>query len=293
MAAKIVKASFPGHAICRPHHWRAPYIFASPHSGRDYPARFLADSILPLADLRRSEDAYVDTLLPDAAALGVPVLTARFPRAFVDVNRNAREMDPFMFSSSPSDGVEIRSARVMAGFGVIPKYAAEGRAIYGRKLSAAEGRARMTWCYTPYHDALKGLIAECLTRFGTAIIIDWHSMPSTAVCGTRPLADMVLGDRHGSSTDAAIMGAWEQQFAACGLQTARNSPYAGGYVTSQYGQPRQGVHALQIEINRGLYLDERKVTRRRHKFDTLRGHIDRVSRTIIDGAATPLQFAAE
>lgn len=293
MTAKIVKASFPSHVLSRPTHWQAPLIFASPHSGRDYPARFVADSVLELGDLRRSEDAYVDALLPSAEALGVPVLAARFPRAFVDVNRNAREVDPFMFTTSPVDGTEIRSNRVLAGFGAIPKLAADGRPIYARKLSAAEGRARMVWCYTPYHETLQALITECLSLFGIAILIDWHSMPSAATAGGRSLPDMVLGDRYGSSCAPWITQEWQSQLEEQGFSIARNSPYAGGHVTSLYGQPRSDTHALQIEINRRLYLDEQRVKRHGEKFKDLQNRIQLVANQIIAHHASPTRFAAE
>ncbi|MEM9422882.1 MAG: N-formylglutamate amidohydrolase [Pseudomonadota bacterium] len=293
MAAKIVKASFPGHIITRPPVWRAPFIFASPHSGRDYPARFIADSVLDLADLRRSEDAYVDTLLPSADILGVPVLAARFPRAFVDVNRNAREIDPFMFTTSPVDGTEIRSNRVLAGFGSIPKLAADGRPIYARKLSAAEGRARMTWCYTPYHEALQSLINECKSHFGMAILVDWHSMPAAATVGGRPLPDFILGDRYGSSCAPWVTHEWQELLETNGYGLARNTPYAGGHVTSLYGQPNIDVHAIQIEINRHLYLDEQRVRRLPDQFKLLQSTIQAMSIDVIERHATPSRFAAE
>ena len=258
MVASVTEQDYPGHRVLRPGAWTTPHILACPHAGRRYPARFVAESRLSLLDLRRSEDAYVDALLPDPDAVGAPILVADFPRVFVDVNRAPYEMDPLLFDA-PVGADAARSGRVLAGFGVIPKLAAEGRAIYARRLSAAEGRARIKWCYEPYHAALRSLIRECLTRFGEAILVDVHSMPSAGP--GRRLPDVVLGDRFGASCDKAVMDQWTGTLATAGVSTARNSPYAGGFVTSLYGRPREGVHVLQLELNRGLYLDEATVAR--------------------------------
>ncbi|RFB06022.1 N-formylglutamate amidohydrolase [Parvularcula marina] len=292
MVAKIVKASFPGHLLTRPSVWQAPYIFASPHSGRHYPSRFLSSSILDLTELRRSEDAYVDTLLPSPDEIGVPILTARFPRAFVDVNRSANEIDTTMFTTPPKISAESRSNRVAAGFGVIPKYAAAGRAIYSRRLSGQEGSSRLSMCYEPYHAALRGLIDECVDLFGTAIVIDWHSMPSVGASGQK-LADAVLGNRYGASCDRAVCTSWEAALDGAGLTVRRNSPYAGGYVTSTYGKPAKGVHVLQIEINRGLYLDEARTMRIGARFRLLKERLGSAIASVISDAALPLDIAAE
>ncbi|WOI54093.1 N-formylglutamate amidohydrolase [Parvularcula sp. LCG005] len=293
MVAKIVKAAFPGHTVVRPAAWRSPYIFACPHAGRDYPERFLDDSILHLPDLRRSEDAYVDELLSDVNSLGVPVLTARFPRVFVDVNRHEREIDPQMFTTSPSEGAEIKSNRVMAGFGVIPRLAAEGRPIYAKRLPASEAHQRLRWCYRPYHEALQALIEECRTRFGVAFVIDWHSMPSASVGGGQNLPNVVLGDRYGMSCGPTMVNAWQQALADEGLTVSRNAPYAGGHVTSLYGQPAASVHVLQIELNRSLYMHEAQVRPRPARFDTLRDRLKSAAVKVIDAASPLEQSAAE
>ena len=258
MAATVAEQDYPGHTVLRPAAWTSPFLLASPHAGRTYPQRFLDASRLTLLELRRSEDAYVDALLPEPDDLGVPILRADFPRAFVDVNRAPYELDPLLFDA-PVAADAARSGRVLAGFGVVPKLAAEGRAIYARRLPAAEARARIRMCYHPYHAALRGLITECLTRFGEATLIDLHSMPSAGA--GRRLPGVVLGDRFGASCDGARMRRFEEAFRAAGFSTARNTPYAGGYVTSLYGRPGERVHVIQVEINRGLYLDERAVAR--------------------------------
>lgn len=292
MVAKIVKASFPGHLLTRPSSWIFPLIFASPHSGRHYPSRFLSSSVLDLAELRRSEDAYVETLLPGADDIGVPVLTARFPRAFVDVNRARSEIDPSMFTTSPQQGSEIRSNRVAAGFGVIPKYAAAGRPIYARRLSGQEGVSRLRMCYDPYHAALRGLIDECVERFGRAIVIDWHSMPSVGASG-QELADVVLGNRYGASCDRSVCGGWEEALAETGLTVRRNSPYAGGYVTSTYGKPDQDIHVLQIEINRGLYLDEARTMRLGPRYRLLKERLGAAIGRVLSASDVSYSQAAE
>ena len=292
MVAKIVKASFPGHLLTRPSVWRAPYIFASPHSGRPYPSRFLASSVLELADLRRSEDAYVDTLLPAADEIGVPTLVARFPRAFVDVNRSRHEIDPAMFSTSPVDNPDGKSNRVAAGFGVIPRLAAVGRPIYARRLPPQEGRQRLRMCYEPYHEALRGLVEECIAIFGTAVIVDWHSMPSSTASGQK-LPDMVLGNRYGGSCDRTISESWEGALRSHGFTVKRNAPYAGGYVTATYGKPSKGIHAVQIEINRRLYLDETRTVRLVTQTKRLQDRLNNAIRIVISDAATPMSLAAE
>lgn len=292
MAAKIVKATFPGHVLTRPTTWRAPYIFASPHSGRHYPSRFLATTALDLGDLRRSEDAYVDTLLPSPDEIGVPILTARFPRAFVDVNRSPRELDPNMFSSPPAEKMDSTSNRVLAGFGVIPRLAAAGRTIYARRLPGQEGKARLRMCYEPYHQALRSLIDECVERFGMAILIDWHSMPSAGACG-QALSDVILGNRYGASCDQDIIDTWDGALSRTGLGTRRNAPYAGGYVTATYGKPRRGVHVLQIELNRRLYMDEVRTVRLASAYHRLTVKLQRAINDVIDDAALPVALAAE
>ena len=292
MVAKIVKASFPGHVLTRPSVWRAPYIFASPHSGRHYPSRFLASSVLELSDLRRSEDAYVDTLLPTADEIGVPTLIARFPRAFVDVNRSRYEIDTSMFSSSPVDSPDGKSNRVAAGFGVIPKLAAVGRPIYARRLPPQEGIQRLRMCYEPYHEALRSLVDECIAIFGTAVIIDWHSMPSSTASGQK-LPDIVLGNRYGGSCDRTISESWEGALRSHGFTVKRNAPYAGGYVTATYGKPSKGIHAVQIEINRRLYLDETRTVRLVTQTKRLQDRLNNAIRIVISDAATPMSLAAE
>lgn len=258
--------------IIEPAQWTTPFIFASPHSGRRYPASFLEQSTLDLMNLRRSEDSYVDLLVDCVPTLGAPLLKAMFPRAFVDVNRSAKELDPLVFSGQLPTDSETRSNRVLAGFGVIPRLAADGLEIYQRKIPIKEGQARLARFYQPYHDALAALVAQALNKFGCAIIIDCHSMPSHSATSPFPQArgttigrgheaDFVLGDRYGTSCAPSLLSLTQSLLTEVGYNVARNSPYAGGFVTQAYGRPAEGVHTLQIEINRRLYLDETRITR--------------------------------
>ncbi|NNU16784.1 N-formylglutamate amidohydrolase [Parvularcula sp. ZS-1/3] len=267
MVARIVKDNYPGHVLTEAEDWRQPYIFCCPHAGRDYPRKLLGQSPLPLETLRRSEDAYVDQLIPRFATEFAPVLEAKFPRLFVDVNRSPGELDPSIFQGQVEGADEFRSSRVVAGFGVIPKLAADGRTIYRSRLPNSEAKARLKNCFQPYHDALRSLVAKGRKRFGRVVVVDWHSMPSSALANGK-LHDIVLGDLHGVSCDPREAELWQEAFAAEGFSVARNAPYAGGYVAGHYGSPDSGVSVLQIEINRRLYMDERRVARSRdfHRF---------------------------
>ena len=242
--------------------YATPLIFASPHSGRLYPAEMMAASPLDEGQIRSSEDAYVDTLIEDGAAFGAAVLTSRFARAYIDVNREPYELDPSMFEDELPTYARGRSARIAAGLGAIARVVGGGREIYGRKLTFADARGRIERVHEPYHDALRGLIGEARERFGFAVVIDWHSMPSAAAqTGQGLTCDLVLGDRFGRSCDGRLAAAAERALTDAGSRVARNTPYAGGYTTEHYGRPRDGVHALQIEINRQLYLDEASLAR--------------------------------
>ena len=258
--------------VLRPERLETPIIFASPHSGRDYPTDLLRNSRLDRHGLRQSEDCYVDLLFDRAPEYGAPLLRALFPRAYVDVNRARNEIDPRMFSDEISDPIDAHSNRVISGLGVIPRIVADGHDIYGRKLRYRETRRRLEVCYDPYHRALSGLIEDARKAFGMAIVIDCHSMPSAGVGGYRDqpaLIGFVLGDRYGSSCSPAISGLVEETLTSDECRVVRNVPYAGGFVASSYGRPRKGVHVIQIEVNRALYLDEARITRT-DGFDGLR-----------------------
>ena len=264
-----------------------PLVFASPHSGSHYTPDFVAMSALELGALRKSEDCYVDELFGEAPALGSPLLRALYPRAFLDVNREAYELDPEMFAGALPTFVNTTSARVAAGLGTIARIVASRREIYRAKLSFAEAEQRINGVYKPYHRALRELISRAWDGFGFCILVDCHSMPSTGLPvdgdGSRGI-DIVLGDRGGMSCAGMITDVIENTLSAQGYCVTRNNPYAGGYTTQHYGDPANGVHAIQIEINRAIYMDE-VTLQRRHAFGRLKDDLNIVIEALASLAA--------
>jgi len=250
-------------ALNEPDRLALPIVLASPHSGRDYSQDFLALVEVSEGELRRAEDAFVDRLLSAAPGLGVPLLAAEFPRSMVDVNREALELDPEMFEGSLPAEANTRSPRVAAGLGSIPKLSAGGRPLYRRPLPVADALASIERFWHPYHQALARLVQTAQASFGVALLLDCHSMPSAGGVGDgaggETLADIVLGDVWGQSCDPLLVERAEAYLTQRGYAVVRNAPYAGGYTTRHYGRPGDGVHALQIEINRALYLDEARI----------------------------------
>jgi N-formylglutamate amidohydrolase len=247
-----------------------PLVVASPHSGADYPEEFLAAARLDPLTLRRSEDCFVDEIFAASPDLGAPMIAARFPRAYLDANREAWELDPTMFSDLLPSFVNARSPRVRMGLGTIARVVASGEEIYARKLRFAEARHRVDTLYHPYHHALRRLVDETETTFGGYLLLDCHSMPSAAsAVGGQAAADIVLGDCHGVACAPRIVEAARDFLARRDFAVTLNAPYAGGFTTGHYGNPWRGRHALQIEINRALYMDERTY-RRKAGFDRLR-----------------------
>lgn len=243
-------------------HARTPLVVASPHSGRIYPSDLLEATRLDALDLRSSEDSFMEQVLEGATEAGAPLLTALFPRVYVDVNREPFELDPDMFDAPLPDGATTDSIRISAGLGTIARVVANSEQVYNRKLSFEEAEHRITNFYAPYHRALQRLIAEAIEQFGFCLLVDGHSMPSTAVrhirSERRPI-DIVLGDCHGVTAAPAFVEQAETFFRERHYTVRRNSPYAGGFVTRHYGRPGSGIHVLQIEINRALYMDERRI----------------------------------
>jgi N-formylglutamate amidohydrolase len=284
------------YALRRPVRQTMPVVFASPHSGVDYPAEFLAAARLDRRSLRRSEDAFVDELFAAAPAAGAPLLSALFPRAFVDANREALELDPQMFEDALPPEANTDSPRVAAGLGMIARVVASGEEIYGRKLRLAEALARIERYWRPYHAMLGQLIAETKRRFGACVLIDCHSMPSIGGPmerdAGRERVDMVLGDCRGTSCAPALTDRVESGLRHLGYAVARNNPYSGGFVTQHYGRPGTEVHALQIEINRALYMDEAVLTRG-PGFARLAADMGRLVRAIGDISASLRAAAAE
>jgi N-formylglutamate amidohydrolase len=254
-------------------------VFSSPHSGRNYPKAFVAASKLDPLTLRRSEDVAIHELYAAAPAFGCPLLAAEFPRAFVDPNRQPFELDPSMFSAPLPDYAVTRTARLQAGLGTIAKVVADQLEIYRGPLLFDEVADRIAAFHQPYHVALKGLLEEARDTHGHAVLVDCHSMPSVGSAlhadeGQRR-ADVILGDRFGTSCAPGLIDAVERTFQALGYRVVRNQPYAGGFITEHYGQPAKGVHVLQIELNRGLYLDEVRLEKKAG-FDRLATHLEDV-----------------
>jgi N-formylglutamate amidohydrolase len=240
---------------------RLPLVFASPHSGAEYPADFVAASRLDPLALRQSEDSFVDELFAGAPQLGAPLLSARFPRAYLDVNREAYELDPTMFSDALPSYINAGSPRVRIGLGTIARIVANGENIYAGKLRFADAERRIECLYHPYHQMLRRLVQEAEGMFGGYLLVDCHSMPSSSGCGQEG-ADIVLGDCYGAACAPRILEAACRFLAGRGFKVAINAPYAGGFTTGFYGRPSAYRHALQIEINRSLYMDERSFCRK-------------------------------
>jgi N-formylglutamate amidohydrolase len=238
----------------------------------------MAAAALDATAIRRSEDAFVDKLIGQAPELGVAVLSARLARAYIDVNREPFELDASMFADELPEFARARTARVAAGLGAIARVVSEGQEIYARKLTYAEAAARIECGHRPYHAVLQQLLNEAQAAHGFAILIDWHSMPAAAVkaSGRGKPSDLVLGDRFGAACASLLPARVERAFEAFGYRVSRNTPYAGGYTTEHYGRPQRRIHALQIEINRGLYLDESRLSPT-DGFDSLSAHIAEVT----------------
>ena len=253
------------HEILAPERQTLPLVFASPHSGTNYPPDFVATSRLDPLALRRSEDSFVDELFEAAPRLGAPLIRALFPRAFVDPNREPFELDPAMFEDELPAYANTRSPRVAAGLGTIARVVASGAEIYGHKLCFSEARRRLRRFYWPYHRALSGLVQRTRAAFGYCILVDCHSMPSVGGPMDRDpgkgRVDFVLGDCHGTSCAPVIADMAAHVLGELRYHVARNTPYSGGFVTRHYGRPGEDVHCLQIEINRALYMNETEIKR--------------------------------
>ena len=250
-----------------------PFVYNSPHSGRRYPLEFLDESQLDSLAIRRSEDHFVDELFGAAPDFGAPLLLAHFPRAFVDVNREPYELDPRMFSDPLPPFANSHSVRVAGGLGTIPRIVAENMEIYGRRMPVAVALDRIETIYKPYHACLRHLIARTHARFGFGVLIDCHSMPGNIRIGGNGIRpDFIIGDRYGTSASVELSHAALQMLEDLGFTAVRNKPYAGGFITEHYGRPARGLHALQIEVNRALYIDETTL-QKRADFHALAGSI--------------------
>ena len=248
------------YRLSEPAHLTSCAVFNSPHSGNSYPKTLIRRSRLDARRLRASEDALVDQLFASAPEFGAPLLSAVVPRAWIDLNRSPSELDPALIQGLQSTRL---NQRIAAGLGVVPRIVAEGTAIYDGKISMDDVRNRIETCHKPYHARLETLIQRASGEFGTANLFDCHSMPTDAlraaprVKGSLP--DIVLGDRFGAAADREVAILTHEAFQAEGFTVARNAPFAGGYITQRYGRPSRHVSAIQIEIDRGIYLDQRRI----------------------------------
>ena len=283
MRALSIEPDTPAFDIRPPDRQTAPVVFSSPHSGRNYRDDFIATSRLDAAALRRSEDSFVDEIFVATPDFGAPLLRALFPRAYVDANREAYELDPGMFTGPLPDYVRTRSPRIAAGLGTVPRFVANGEAIYDQPMSFDVARKRIEENHRPYHQALRELLEGTRRIFGAALVVDCHSMPSGGGQDGHSRAldnvDIVLGDCHGSACAPAITTLAETTLTNMGYRVVRNRPYAGGYITRRYGRPDDGQHALQIEINRALYMDEQRIQRGPGMADVIR-HMNKLIKAL-------------
>ena len=249
----------PPFEILEPAAWRAPIIFNSPHSGSAYPEAFLRMSRIDLPALRRSEDSFMDELIGGLSDRGFAVVRVHFPRSYVDVNREPYELDPRMFAGRLPSFANTRSMRVAGGLGTIPRVVGDGQEIYRERLAVDDALSRIETLYKPYHRALRRLINRVHQSFGTAVLVDCHSMPSIGVSRDEPRRpDVVIGDRYGTSCAPLLPDRVEQTMGRLGYSVGRNKPYAGGFITEHYGNPASGLHVVQLELNRAVYMDERR-----------------------------------
>lgn len=295
MTACLADTIDPAFEILAPEEPAGPFVFNSPHSGRIYPRTFVEQARLDFDTLRRSEDSFVDELFLDVVADGMPLMRALFPRAFLDLNREPYELDPRMFDGRLPAFANTRSIRVSGGLGTIARVVGDSQEIYPRRLTVAEGMERIEAFYKPYHQALRRLVSRTQRIFGAAVLVDCHSMPSGPARDDQGRADFVIGDRYGTSCSGLITGLLEDELAARGYVVVRNKPYAGGYITEHYGNPAAGLHAVQIEINRGLYMDEARYARGA-EFYRVRADLADVARrlfTVAEDLLPPRAAAAE
>ncbi len=270
-------------------------VFASPHSGNHYAPGFVRRTMLDELRLRSSEDAFVDELFADAPSHGAPLIAAKIPRAYVDLNRGVEELDPALIRGVARS---TQNPRVSSGLGVIPRVVAGGREIYRGKMTLLEAQKRLEACWHPYHRALHELIGQSHQLYGEAILMDCHSMPHEAIetlCARNAVKpEIVLGDRFGASAGAAIIEPIEAAFRGAGFKVARNAPFAGAFTTQHYGRPSRRQHVVQIEIDRSLYMDEARI-RPNDNFAPLQKVLSDIIKMIADlgRPATELPLAAE
>ncbi len=266
----------------------SPFIVCSPHSGRHYPPSFLKQTQLPLEKLRISEDSYIDQLILPFAKYNLPILHALSPRCYVDVNRSSDELPADCLTNEQQ---HILSARAKSGLGVIPTCIAQNLYIYPYALTRKQVQARLDRLYHPYHAVLRELINRTKTKFGRAIVLDFHSMPGKLISG-QTRADFILGNQHGGACHPKTIDMLHHTLCTLGYSVVRNTPYAGGFITQHYGQPHTDVEVIQIEINKDLYLNSRTIAPHAG-MDILQTNINSVILSMIETLSTDIDIAAQ
>ena len=261
-------------SLHRPECQKHPILVSSPHSGRVYPPDFCKIARMSMDGLRLSEDRFVDLLVEDIGALGVPVLTANLPRSFVDLNRSPMELDRQLISGISTEFIQAPiTSRVRQGLGGVPRVAANGAEIYNRRLPMRDVRRRLLHYYFPYHKMLRSLIVSTCANFGFAVLLDFHSMPSSSVNISKDIPrTIVLGNAFGRAAPAHLTGKALEIFSNLGYQVFENQPYSGGFITRHYGQMGRNIFVLQIEVSRAAYMDE-KTLKLQEGFHGVKGEI--------------------
>ncbi len=260
---KEIKLKSDSISVLIPDVLRSACVFSLPHSGREYSSEFKSSSKLDYMTLRNSEDFFLDNFFAIAVKNGSSLIKANFPRAFLDLNREPYELDPDMFTQTLPDFINSTSKKVALGLGTIPRVVSNGAEIYKNKLSWLEAENRIENFYFPFHMNLKQLLIKNKFKFGFSILIDCHSMPSLnqSLINSREIMmpDFILGDNLGKSSNGKIIDFIERFLSNKGYNVLRNNPYSGGFITQNYGRPANNLHAVQIEINRSLYMNEKNM----------------------------------
>lgn len=281
------------YEVLHPDKLKSCVVFASPHSGRNYSFSFLRSTVLDEHSIRSSEDAFVDLLFNTAPRFGAPFLMAGAPRAYLDLNRSRDELDPALIEGV---GKQVHNPRVASGLGVIPRVVANGRSIYRGKLSISEANERITTYWQPYHAMLQSLLDAAHRHHGQSVLVDCHSMPHEAMDGVARLGlkrpDVVLGDRFGAAAGTEVVDKIEAAFVSAGFTVTRNTPFAGAYITQAYGRPSRGQHAVQIEIDRSIYMNEALV-RPNGSFEAVQSALSRVVAEVVQIGQGRMPLAAE
>ena len=247
------------HSIVEPATLTSGVVFALPHSGRDYGVSFLNQSILDSISIRSSEDAFLDQLIDGIEKYGAPKIVANAPRAFIDLNRSTDELDPALISGIKNN---IRNPRISSGLGVIPRVVSHGKEIYRGKLSLEQAQSRIEYYWKPYHKDLSTLLKRAQSIYGQSLLIDMHSMPHEAVSTQSSFIsapEIVVGDRFGMSSDPEFTNLIVSILKQHGFRVAKNTPFAGAFITKHHGKIKERTHAIQLEIDRSLYMDEERI----------------------------------